>query len=87
MNNITLRGGTAPARAYFPELLADTIAGKLNASTVLDLTVDLNSVSKGYAAMDSREAITRHGTTLKNSDLPNLKKDRLSTLLFPSTFT
>lgn len=51
---------------YIPELLADTVAGKIDASTVLDLTVDLDGVSKGYAAMDSREAIARHGTTLKN---------------------
>jgi threonine dehydrogenase-like Zn-dependent dehydrogenase len=57
MNNITLRGGAAPARAYIPELLADTVAGQLNASAVLDLTVDLNGVPKGYAAMDGREAI------------------------------
>jgi threonine dehydrogenase-like Zn-dependent dehydrogenase len=57
MNNITLRGGAAPARAYIPELLADTVAGKLNASAVLDLTVDLDGVPKGYAAMDGREAI------------------------------
>ncbi|MDV2996814.1 MAG: putative zinc-binding alcohol dehydrogenase [Chroococcidiopsis sp. SAG 2025] len=57
MQNITLRGGAAPARAYIPELLADTVAGKLNASAVLDLTVDLSGVPKGYAAMDSREVI------------------------------
>lgn len=56
-NNIALRGGVAPARAYIPELLADTVAGKLDASAVLDLTVDLDGVPKGYAAMDSREAI------------------------------
>jgi threonine dehydrogenase-like Zn-dependent dehydrogenase len=47
----------APARAYIPELLADTVAGKLDASAVLDLTVDLEGVPNGYAAMDSREAI------------------------------
>jgi threonine dehydrogenase-like Zn-dependent dehydrogenase len=57
MNNIALRGGVAPARAYIPELLADTVAGKLDASAVLDLTVDLDGVPNGYAAMDSREAI------------------------------
>ena len=50
----------------FGELLADTVAGKLNASAVLDLTVNLDGVPSGYAAMDGREAITRHGTTLKN---------------------
>ena len=55
--NITLRGGVAPVRGYIPELLADTVAGKLDASAVLDLTVDLDGVPKGYAAMDNREAI------------------------------
>lgn len=57
MSNIALRGGVAPARAYIPELLADVVAGKLDPSPVLDLTVELDDVSKGYAAMDSREAI------------------------------
>jgi hypothetical protein len=57
MNNITLRGGSAPACAYISDLLADTVAGKLDASAVLDLTVDLDSVPRGYAAMDSWEAI------------------------------
>lgn len=32
-------------------------AGKLDASAVLDLTVDLDSVPRGYDAMDHREAI------------------------------
>jgi hypothetical protein len=56
-SNIALRGGVAPARAYIPELLTDVVAGKLDSSPVLDLTVDLNGVPSGYAAMDSREAI------------------------------
>jgi hypothetical protein len=56
-SNITLRGGVAPARAYIPELLDDVIAGKIDPSPVLDLTVDLNGVPSGYAAMDKREAI------------------------------
>lgn len=55
--NITLRGGVAPVRAYIPELLADTVAGKLDASAVLDLTVDLGGVPQGCAAMDGRKAI------------------------------
>lgn len=57
MNNITLRGGVAPARQYIPELLRDTVAGKLDASPVLDLTVDLDGVPQGYAAMDGRDTI------------------------------
>ena len=57
MSNIALRGGVAPVRAYIPELLKDVIAGKLDPSPVLDLTVDLNGVPSGYAAMNNREAI------------------------------
>ena len=56
-DNIALKGGVAPVRAYIPELLKDTVAGKLDASPVLDLTVDLNGVPDGYAAMDKRESM------------------------------
>ncbi|HWZ19688.1 MAG TPA: alcohol dehydrogenase catalytic domain-containing protein [Ktedonobacteraceae bacterium] len=55
--NITITGGVAPARAYLPELLQDVIAGKLDPSPVLDMTVNLDEVPAGYAAMDTREAI------------------------------
>ncbi len=54
---ITLRGGGAPVRAYLPELLADVLAGRLDPSAVLDLTVDLDGVPSGYAAMDQRTAL------------------------------
>ncbi len=57
MNNIALRGGVAPVRAYLPELLADVLAGKLDPGPVLDLTVDLAGVPEAYAAMDARTAI------------------------------
>lgn len=55
--NIALRGGVAPVRAYADELLADVLAGRLDASPVFDLTVDLDGVPGGYAAMDGRAAI------------------------------
>jgi len=55
--NIGLRGGLAPARAYLPELLEDVLAGRLDPSPVLDLTVNLAEVASGYAAMDQRQAI------------------------------
>ncbi len=57
LQNITITGGVAPARAYLPALLQDVIAGKLDPSPVLDMTVDLDGVRAGYAAMDTREAI------------------------------
>ena len=55
--NISITGGVAPARAYLPELLQDVIAGTLDPSPVLDMTVDLDGVPAGYAAMDERSAI------------------------------
>jgi threonine dehydrogenase-like Zn-dependent dehydrogenase len=55
--NVALRGGVAPVRAYIPELLADVLAGKLDPSPVFDRTVDLAGVPGGYAAMDGRSAI------------------------------
>jgi threonine dehydrogenase-like Zn-dependent dehydrogenase len=55
--NITISGGVAPARAYLPALLQDVIAGKLDPSPVLDMTVNLDGVPAGYAAMDKRSAI------------------------------
>ena len=55
--NIALRGGVAPVRAYIPELMVDVLAGKLDASAVFDLDVDLAGVPRGYAKMDDRTAI------------------------------
>lgn len=56
-DHIALRGGSAPVRAFLPELLADVLAGRLDPSPVLDRTVDLESVPAGYAAMDQRQAM------------------------------
>ncbi|MCC6832674.1 MAG: alcohol dehydrogenase catalytic domain-containing protein [Thermoleophilia bacterium] len=55
--NIGLVGGVCPARAYQPELLADVLAGVIDPSPVLDLTVTLDGVPDGYAAMDERRAV------------------------------
>jgi threonine dehydrogenase-like Zn-dependent dehydrogenase len=55
--NIAVRGGVAPVRAYIPELLEDVVAGRLDPAPVLDMTVDLDGVPDGYKAMDEREAI------------------------------
>ncbi len=54
---LTLRGGGAPCRAYMPELMKDVLAGRLDPSPVFDMTVDLDGVPAGYAAMDRREAL------------------------------
>jgi threonine dehydrogenase-like Zn-dependent dehydrogenase len=55
--NISLRGGVAPVRAYADELLADVLGGKLDPSPVFDLSVGLDDVPRGYAAMDDRISI------------------------------
>lgn len=55
--NIAVRGGVAPVRAYIPELLADALAGRIDPSPVLDITVTLDGVPDAYAAMDERRAI------------------------------
>jgi threonine dehydrogenase-like Zn-dependent dehydrogenase len=55
--NIALRGGVAPVRAYLPDLMQSILEGKIDPSPVLDMTVDLDGVPTGYAAMDDRSAI------------------------------
>jgi alcohol dehydrogenase len=55
--NVGMRGGPAPARAYQPELMSAVLEGSLNPGRVFDLTVDLEHVADGYAAMDERRAI------------------------------
>jgi alcohol dehydrogenase len=55
--NIALRGGIAPVRAYADELLADVLGGRLDPSPIFTKTVDLDGVPEGYRAMDDREAV------------------------------
>lgn len=56
-DNITLRGGVAPVRAYAEDLLADVLGGRLDPAPIFTKTVDLEAVPAGYRAMDEREAI------------------------------
>jgi alcohol dehydrogenase len=55
--NVGMRGGPAPARAYQPELLKLVLDGTIDPGRVFDLTVDLDRIAEGYAAMDERRAI------------------------------
>ncbi|MBG0857042.1 zinc-dependent alcohol dehydrogenase family protein [Streptomyces spinoverrucosus] len=57
MNNITLTGGVAPARAYIEELLPDVLEGRVEPGRVFDRTVGLDGVPDGYRAMADREAL------------------------------
>jgi threonine dehydrogenase-like Zn-dependent dehydrogenase len=55
--NKGLLGGSAPVRAYIPELLDDVLEGRINPGRVLDFETDLDGVAEAYAAMDERRAI------------------------------
>jgi threonine dehydrogenase-like Zn-dependent dehydrogenase len=57
LKNVGLRGGPAPARAYLPDLLERVLAGRIEPGKVFDLTLPLDQVAEGYAAMDERRAI------------------------------
>jgi len=56
-DNVALRGGLAPVRAYIADLMPDVLAGTLDPSPVLDLTVALEGVPEGYKAMSDRQAL------------------------------
>jgi threonine dehydrogenase-like Zn-dependent dehydrogenase len=57
LNNLSLRGALAPARAYLPRLLASLEAGRIDPSPVFDLALPLERVAEGYEAMDRRHAV------------------------------
>lgn len=57
LKHLTLRGGGAPARAYMEDLMADVLAGKLDPSPDFDMTVALEGIPDGYAAMNNRKAL------------------------------
>ncbi len=67
--NVGMRGGPAPARHYQPDLVKAVLDGEINPGRVFDLTVDLDDIAEGYAAMDERRAIK---ALVKVSDLGEL---------------
>ena len=56
-DNIALRGGVAPVRAYIEDLMADVLQGTLDPAPVFTKTVGLDGVPEGYRAMDERKAV------------------------------
>ncbi len=57
MDNVTIAGGPAPARAYIEELLPDVLEGRIEPGQVFDRAGGLDDVPDGYRAMNDREAI------------------------------
>ena len=57
MDNITLTGGVAPARAYIDELMPDVLDGTVEPGKVFDVTIGLDEVPGGYQQMADREAL------------------------------
>ncbi|MEQ4522736.1 MAG: IMP dehydrogenase, partial [Nocardioides kribbensis] len=43
-------------RRYLPELLDHVLAGRIDPGLVFDLTLPMDRVAEGYAAMDERRA-------------------------------
>jgi alcohol dehydrogenase len=64
--NVGTRGGPSPARFYQPQLVEAVLNGEINPGKVFDLTVTLDDIAEGYAAMDERRAIK---ALIKVSDL------------------
>jgi threonine dehydrogenase-like Zn-dependent dehydrogenase len=57
MDNITVTGGVAPARAYIEELLPDILDGRVEPGRVFDRTIGLDEVPDGYRSMAERESL------------------------------
>ncbi len=55
--NVTVGGGSAPARAYIEALLPDVLDGRIEPGRVFDRVIGLDEVPDGYRAMTDREAI------------------------------
>lgn len=56
-SHVAVRGGSAPVRAYLPELIGRVLEGSMNPGRVFDLTLPLEQVADAYRAMDERTAI------------------------------
>jgi threonine dehydrogenase-like Zn-dependent dehydrogenase len=56
-SHVHLHGGPAPVRRFLPELIDLIWRREINPGKVFDLTLPLEDVAEGYAAMDERRAI------------------------------
>ena len=56
-SHVGLRGGPAPVRRFLPDLIDLIWKQQIDPGKVFDLTLPLEHVAEGYAAMDGRRAI------------------------------
>lgn len=57
LQNVTITGGVAPARAYIDRLLPAVLDGTVQPGRVFDRTLDLADAPQGYRDMDERTAL------------------------------
>ena len=56
-SHVRVQGGPAPVRRFLPDLIDRIWTRQINPGNVFDLTLPLDEVAEGYAAMDERRAI------------------------------
>jgi len=56
-SHVTMQGGPAPVRRFLPDLIDLVWNRTIDPGKVFDLTLPLEQVAEGYAAMDQRRAI------------------------------
>ncbi|MFV0373169.1 alcohol dehydrogenase catalytic domain-containing protein [Microbacterium sp.] len=54
---VHLAGGTAPARHYLERFVAETRAGRLDVSVLIDRMLPFDAIKDGYEAMDTGESL------------------------------
>lgn len=55
--HLSISMGVAPVRRYLPDLVGRVLDGSYDPGAVFDLTLPLERVAEGYAAMDARRSI------------------------------
>ena len=56
-SHVRVQGGPAPVRRFLPDLIDLIWTRRIDPGQVFDLTLPLDQVAEGYAAMDERRAI------------------------------
>jgi threonine dehydrogenase-like Zn-dependent dehydrogenase len=56
-SHVRVQGGPSPVHRFLPDLIDRILSGAIDPGKVFNLTLPLEQVANGYAAMDSRRAI------------------------------